>query len=102
MAQLIPLNAHREVEAFAEKVADVCRRRLLERPRDPVPIEHIMDQTAAARPRVEAAVAWLSRAGRLHLGHYALRSRPHVAIDAVDRIDDVSARAGRAADAPHA
>jgi hypothetical protein len=92
MVQPTSLDAHREVAAFAEKVAEVCRCRLCERPRDPVPIEHIIAQTQSTRPRVEAAVAWLRREGRLHLGRYAMRSRPHVAVEAVDRIDDVSAR----------
>ncbi|WP_162937723.1 hypothetical protein [Indioceanicola profundi] len=92
MVQPIALNAHREIAAFAETVADICRRRLCERPFDPVPLEHIMAQTMETRPRVEAAVTWLEREERLHLGHYVMRSRPHVAVDAVDRIDDVVIR----------
>lgn len=92
MVQPTPLHAHCEVAALAEKVADVCRRRLCERPHDPVPLEHIMSQTLESRLRIETAIAWLRRAGRLHVGHYAIRSRPHVAVDAVDRIDDLAIR----------
>jgi hypothetical protein len=90
MVQPILLSSHREITAFAERVADICHRRLCERPHAPVPLEHIMDQTQESRSRVEAAVERLRREGRLHLGHYAMRWRPHIAIDAVDRIDDLS------------
>jgi len=100
MVQPIPLGRHGEIAALAERVADVCRRRLCERPHDPVPIEHIMAQTLETRIRVQSAVAWLEREGRLHLGHYAMRTRPHVAIDAVDRIDDFTASPVRAAPRP--
>ncbi len=91
MAEPIPLRADGSVADLAERVADVCRRRLLERPGEPVPLQHIAYQTDEAPGRVRIAVRWLEREGRLGLGHYALRSRPHVEVDAVDRIDDLSA-----------
>lgn len=91
MAEPIPLDAHLSMAGLAERVAEVCRRRLLERPGGPVPLEHIAYQTSEPEFRVRAAVEWLRRQGRVDLGRYALRSRPHVAVEAVERIDDLSA-----------
>lgn len=75
--------------ALAERVAVLCRNRLLDPRAAAVSFVHIGQQLDADEGAVRGAVAWLERVGRLELRDYSLRTRPHVVVPAVCRIDDV-------------
>lgn len=75
----------------AERVAHFCRCLLLERKRPGIAYEFIAIGLGMARAQVAEAVERLRRAGRAEVAEFPLRTRPHVIVAAVCRIDDVGA-----------
>lgn len=76
----------------AERVAHFCRSILLERRRPGVALDHIAISLGLEREQVVEAVECLRRAGRAETAQFALRTRPHVIVTAVSRIDDAEGR----------
>jgi hypothetical protein len=75
----------------AERVARFCRCLLLDRKRPGIAYEFIAIGLGLARAQVAEAVERLRRAGRAETAEFRLRTRPHVVVTAVCRIDDVGA-----------
>jgi hypothetical protein len=78
------------IPELAEKVAGACRNRLLEPKAVAVSFNHISEQLGTDPRLILKAVTWLESNGRAEVRSFRLRSRPHVSIPAVCRIDDVN------------
>ena len=76
----------------AERVARFCRCLLLERRRPGVSLDHIAIGLGLEREQVVMAVEQLRRAGRAETAQFALRTRPHMIVTAIRRIDDAEGR----------
>ncbi|EWY38818.1 hypothetical protein N825_11440 [Skermanella stibiiresistens SB22] len=79
----------RGIPELAERVADACRNRLLERKAAAVSFNHISEQLGIDPRLVPRAVAWLERNGRAEVRDFKMRSRPHVTVLGICRIDDI-------------
>ncbi|WP_114393928.1 hypothetical protein [Oleisolibacter albus] len=79
---------------LADRVAAFCRGRLLEPGAVAVSLESIAWHLDLERSAVQDAVEQLADQRRITLRPFALRSRPHVVIQAVCGIDDVAAPGG--------
>jgi hypothetical protein len=78
------------IPELAEKVAGACRNRLLEPKAVAVSFNHISEQLGTDPRLILKAVTWLESQGRVEVRSFRLRSRPHVSIPAVCRIDDLN------------
>ena len=90
MGIVVQLAQDQGIQELAEKVAGACRNRLLEPKAVAVSFNHISEQLGTDPHLIQQAVAWLERNGRVEVRSFRLRSRPHVTIPAVCRIDDVN------------
>ncbi|HSK38886.1 MAG TPA: hypothetical protein VK943_03880 [Arenibaculum sp.] len=92
MGSVIELRRDDAVSALAERVAVICRAHLLQPGAVGVPFDHIAYHLGADRPTVLKAIAWLERSRRVEVRNFTMRTRPHVIVPAVCRIDDVTAK----------
>jgi hypothetical protein len=89
MGTIIELGQDRFIADLAERVARTCRNRLLDPTAVAVPFHYIGDQLGLDDRQIAKAVAWLERSGRAEVQDFRLKSRPHVRIPAVCRMDDI-------------
>ncbi|WP_207460129.1 hypothetical protein [Azospirillum sp. SYSU D00513] len=78
-----------DIAPFAERVAALCRNRMLESGNGAVALLYIENSLASDPEQVLRAVRWLERTGRAEVREFSLRTRPHVTVPAVCRIDDI-------------
>lgn len=96
MGTVIKLHGADDIATVADRVAKICRGCLLENATVAVSFDRIAYHLGSDRPTVERAVAWLERSRRVDVRAFSLRTRPHVRIPAVCRIDDVEGQRPRA------
>lgn len=89
MGSLIPFTPPGEVHRVAERLAEACRCRLLERPDRPAPVAALIDGLGEDPALANLALEQLRRTGRIGLGRFPQRHRPHALVLGVSRIDDV-------------
>ncbi|HZH28635.1 MAG TPA: hypothetical protein VEY95_15800 [Azospirillaceae bacterium] len=94
MGTVVTLGRGEDITDLANRVAKVCRNRLLDPNAVAVPFNHIRDQLGITDADVQRALAWLEANGRVEIRNYRLRTRPHVVVRAVCRVDDVDGAGG--------
>jgi hypothetical protein len=90
MGIVVQLGQNQDIPELAEKVAGACRNRLLDPKAVAVSFNHISEQLGTDPRLIQKAVTWLESQGRVEIRSFRLRSRPHVSIPAVCRIDDLN------------
>ena len=86
---IIEFRPDRDVSVLAERVATLCRNRMLESRTGAVAFLYIETHLDIDRSQLLRAIRWLEQAGRAEVRNFSLRTRPHVTVPAVCRIDDV-------------
>lgn len=89
MGIVIQLGQDNGIPELAERVAGACRNRLLERKTAAVSFNHISEQLGVDPRLVPKAVAWLQQNGRAEVRDFSMRTRPHVTVPGICRIDDI-------------
>lgn len=89
MGSLIPFTPPGEVNRVAERLAQACRLRLLERPDRPAPLAALIEGLGEDPGLANLALEQLRRSGRIGIGRFPQRHRPHALVLGISRIDDV-------------